>query len=142
MLRILESIVRCIWSVVILMLAMMFYSGYSNSERCWGKQSNCPSREGSLFSAYVWPQYRISRRPCNDSTIGIYEILQRWYLHHVTKSCVIQTVNGEAAGFHICIIFVRRSCTYLYRNKCTIHLIFLKHCIFIKIGSRCFYKGN
>lgn len=63
----------------------MLYSGYSNSERCWSKQPNCSSREGSLFSTHVRPQHGISGCTCNDSTSGIHEILQRWDLHNVTE---------------------------------------------------------
>lgn len=87
--RILQVTVRCILSVI-LMLTILFYSGYSNSERCWRKQPNCPSGEGSLFSTHVWTQYRISGCPCNDSAARIHEILQRWYLYHVIESCVHQ----------------------------------------------------
>lgn len=118
---------------------MFFYSGYSNSERCWCKQPDCPSGEGSLFSAHVRTQHRISGCPCNDSAVRIHEILQRWYLHYVIQSCVPQRRRKCRIPYSYSF---RRSCTYMYRNKCTISLKLFKHTIFIKIGSRRFYKGS
>lgn len=124
------------------MLTVLFCSGYSNSERCWCKQPNCPSGEGSLFSAHVWTQYGVSGCPCNDSATRIHEILQRWYLHHVIQSCVCQR-RCKWGRHRIPYSYFCQEILHIHVQE-QMYYIFeiFKDTVFIKITSRCFYKGN